>query len=92
MKEKILSAALELAERDGFATVRRDTVAQHAGVATGLVNYYYDNMTALRNAIMRAAIDRSIIPIVAQGLAYQHPVAMSAPKKIKEKAAHLIMG
>lgn len=51
---RILEAALDLLSRHGIAGVSMRSVAREAGVALGLVNYYYDDKTSL----IRAALHR----------------------------------
>ena len=53
-QSRILEAALELLSRHGIAGVSMRAVAREAGVALGLVNYYYDDKTSL----IRAALHR----------------------------------
>jgi AcrR family transcriptional regulator len=51
---RILEAALDLLSRHGISGVSMRAVAREAGVALGLVNYYYDDKTSL----IRAALHR----------------------------------
>ena len=51
---RILDAVLTLLSRQGIAGVSIRAVAREAGVALGLVNYYYDDKTSL----IRAALHR----------------------------------
>jgi AcrR family transcriptional regulator len=53
-QSRILEAALDLLSRHGIAGVSMRAVAREAGVALGLVNYYYDDKTTL----IRAALHR----------------------------------
>jgi AcrR family transcriptional regulator len=53
-QSRILEAALDLLSRHGIAGVSMRSVAREAGVALGLVNYYYDDKTSL----IRAALHR----------------------------------
>ncbi|MBG6216990.1 AcrR family transcriptional regulator [Arthrobacter sp. CAN_A6] len=49
---RILEAALELLSRHGISGVNMRAVAREAGVALGLVNYYYeDKMSLIRAAL-----------------------------------------
>ena len=82
---KILDAAFTMAVEDGLLSIRRNTVAERAGIAHSLVTYYF-NMDELRDAIIKRAIEKEQVDILAQGLALSNPVAMSAPTKLKSKA------
>ena len=53
-QSRILDAAMDLLSRHGIAGVSMRAVAREAGVALGLVNYYYDDKTTL----IRAALGR----------------------------------
>ena len=53
-QSRILDAAMELLSRHGISGVSMRAVAREAGVALGLVNYYYDDKTTL----IRAALSR----------------------------------
>lgn len=53
-QERILDATLSLLARHGIAGVSIRSVAREAGVALGLVNYYFDDKTGLvRAALLR---------------------------------------
>ena len=85
-KDNILEVAYVMAQRDGFGTLTRDGVAAEAGVAMGSVNHHYGTMDALRDAVMRMAIEREDLPVIAQGIAAGHPIAQGAPLNVRTKA------
>lgn len=85
-KEEILAVAVKRAELLGLNGLRRDDVAKEAGVANGLVSRYFSTMTQLRRAVMRDAVRREILPIIAQGLAVRDSEAMKASEELKQKA------
>lgn len=90
-KDHILNVAVELSQQPGgYNSLTREAIAETAGVSTGLINNYYGTMKQLRRAIMRAAINRNIPVIVAQGLAIGDNHAKKAPKNLKNQAANLI--
>lgn len=61
---RILEAALDLLSRHGISGVSMRAVAREAGVALGLVNYYYeDKMSLIRAALHR--IDERDLRLVA---------------------------
>lgn len=90
-RDQILGIALQIAERDGFNTLRRDAVAAEAGVATGQVNHMFGTMTQLCRAVMRAAVHREVLPVIAQGLALGDKEAHKAPEWLKQKALATLM-
>lgn len=85
--QAILDCALALAEKHGFRNVRRDAVAAAADVATGTVSHHYKTIGNLQDEIMRAAIKRENVAVLAQGLAENHALAKAAPRALRQKAA-----
>jgi len=84
--DMMVDTALSLASSDGWDAVTRDRVADELGCARSLVTFRWGSIDRLRAATMRAAVEREILPIVARGLADQHPDAMAAPRDLKLKA------
>jgi AcrR family transcriptional regulator len=83
---EILEAALLVAQKMGFANIRQKDIAERAGCGYGTVTLHFKTMTQMRREIMRAAIKREILPIIAQGLGMGDPNAKKAPAEIKKKA------
>jgi AcrR family transcriptional regulator len=52
-EERILDAVLSLLSRQGISGISMRAVAREAGVALGLVNYYYEDKTGLISAALR---------------------------------------
>lgn len=90
-RDNILSAAVAVATRDGFHAMTRDNVALQANISMGAVNYYFDNMTKLRRAVMRSAINRELVNIVAAGLSCGDKDAQQAPDWLKRKAVETFL-
>lgn len=84
--KRVLAAAVALARKRGFASLTRDAVATQAGVAQGCVNAAYGTVAALRDEVMRCAVDDQMLDIVAQGLAVGHDVARNASPDLKARA------
>ena len=85
-REKILSAAFDLASSVGIDVMTRDQVAIHAGVALGNVSNHFKNMDNLRHAVMLKAIQCEQLSIIATGLARGDKIARSAPEWLKRRA------
>lgn len=83
----ILEAAIELAKVEGYQWITRDMVAKAAGVSTGSVHNAFGNFVELKREVMRQAIARQIVPIVAQGLAEGSLIAQSAPPALRQQVA-----
>ncbi|TAP39538.1 TetR/AcrR family transcriptional regulator [Arthrobacter sp. S39] len=63
-QSRILEAALDLLSRHGISGVSMRAVAREAGVALGLVNYYYDDKTSLIRAALHQ-VDEQDLQLVA---------------------------
>ena len=90
-KERILEAAYEMASRDGFSTLTRDSVAAEAGTAKGAVNHHFKTIAELRDEVMRLAVQRTILAIIGNGLAMGDAVAKTAPDDIKREALNTLL-
>lgn len=82
----VLEAALVLAELRGYKSITRIDVAASAGVACGSVNNAFGTMDALRDAVVATAVERRMLPIIAQALVDRHPAALAAPPEVKDSA------
>lgn len=87
LHDKILRAAVRVAKKRGFRRFTRSEVAVEVGCAAGTVNYHFDSMDVLRMEVMREAVRREVIQVVAEGLAHRHILALRAPKGLRRKAA-----
>ncbi len=61
--EEIVAAALEEFVERGFAATRLADVARRAGVTKGTVYLYFES----KEALFRAVIRQTIVPVIAQG-------------------------
>ncbi len=85
-REAIMTAALTVATKVGYMTMTRDQIAAEADCSPGLVSAYLGTMPAMRRAVMRAAVARKVLPVVAQGLAMRDKHAMGAPEGVRAAA------
>lgn len=90
---QILDAALVLAQRGRcFTSLSRDEIAREAGFASSsLITHHMGTMEALKRDIMREAIRRECLPVIAQGLALGDKRAQKLPPELKEKALHSLL-
>lgn len=63
--ERILDATLAVLASEGVAGVSMRAVAQHAEVAVGLANYYFENKTALICAALKRVGDQDLLLVAA---------------------------
>lgn len=82
----ILDAAITVTTRAGINGMRLQLVADEAECSTALVMIYYSTMTKLRRAVMRAAISRELLPVIANGVVNQDPTALKADPVLRRKA------
>ena len=81
-RDQILAVAIDVATKQGYNNVTRERIAEQAGISTGLVNRVFNTMAQLRRAVMRAAIHRELLPIVAAGLGCNCRIAHSASEQL----------
>jgi len=72
--EEILNAALEAFADRGFAATKLEDVARRAGVTKGTIYLYFENKEALFKALIR----QTIVPVIAQGEAIAQAFTGSA--------------
>jgi len=61
--EEIISAALEVFSDRGFAATKLEDVARRAGVTKGTIYLYFEN----KEALFRALVRETIVPVIEQG-------------------------
>lgn len=83
---RVLDAACTIAGNLGLASMTRARVAALAGVANGTVTHAYTDAAGLRAAVMREAVHRPILRVLAQGLAAGDAIALDAPDDLKRQA------
>lgn len=87
MLEKILHAAIVLAERPGgLMLLTRDMIAQQAKCAPGLVSYYFGDMDNLRSQLIAHAIHTTNLIIIGQAVALKLPEVTTLSARFKTKA------
>jgi AcrR family transcriptional regulator len=72
--EELISAALEVFADRGFAATKLEDVARKAGVTKGTIYLYFANKEALFKALIR----QTIVPVIAQGEAVAQSFTGSA--------------
>jgi len=77
---EIVAAALELFVERGFAATKLADVARRAGVTKGTVYLYFDSKEALFKAVVR----ETIVPVIAQGEALAQSFSGSARDLVEQ--------
>jgi AcrR family transcriptional regulator len=86
LRKRIMKAACDLSEKEGYTNVRRNDIAALAGVGNGSVNNLVGDMPDLRDEIMRHAVETENLTIIAQGLTIADPIARAADIELKQRA------
>jgi len=84
--KRILDTAFDMVVHNGLQNLRRDSVAEEAGVSTGSVSWHFKTIGDLRDAVIKRAIECEELKIIAQGLAAGNEIAREAPEALKSKA------
>lgn len=90
--KQLLDVAINLAAANGLQSLTRDAIASAAGVSAGLVSVHLGTMESLRRSVMRAAVKRRVVRIVAEGLVARDPHAMKADAELKALAGAWVSG
>lgn len=85
-RTQMLSAAIQLAEEKGWYKLTHTSVAAATQTDRSLVNYYLGSKANFRDEVMKVAVQRRLIPVVAEGLLYLNDVALSAPQAVQREA------
>ena len=85
-REHILQIAVKMASTAGLKSLTRDSIASTAGVSNGSINHYFDNIDRLRTMVIRHAVKAKILRIVGEAIAQRHPVALGAPRALRNEA------
>lgn len=85
--QQLLDVAVALASKGGLSKLTREAIAVKANVSPGLVSVRLGTMANLRRAIMRQAVAREDLKLLAEGLVMRDPVVMRAPAELRARAA-----
>ena len=89
-RRKILDAAIKEAHNVGYQRFTREAVAARADCVPGLIGHYFKSIEDLRREVMRVAVKRAYLRIVAQGIGNRDPVALKAPASVKRQAIEIL--
>lgn len=85
-KEQILAASLALAESIGYTHVSADRAAAAVQCVPGTVRHHFGTKAQFHRALIRYAISKQNLTVIAQGLAAKDKHAQKAPECLKKKA------
>ena len=87
--KEILEAALALFVEKGFAATRLDDVAARAGLSKAAIYLYFDDKTALLQAVICQIVSVNLEMVEALQKAHQGPVASLLPRILEFMAARV---
>lgn len=83
---------MELATKHGLDAVTREMIAEAGGVSPGLVSWRFTDMPGMRHEIIKVAVKRELLNIIAQGLTAGYAAARRAPIALRERALMSLIG
>ncbi len=90
-KDKLLREAIKLAVKQGYRNIKREDVAQKAGVSAALINFYYGTIQNLQKEVMRYAVKERVLNLIAQGITLRDKIALNASKEKRKDAAFSLL-
>ena len=92
-RDQIVEAALVLAASPGctWQSVTRDQIGHVCGITGQAVMWHFSTMAQLRRSIMRAAVRRENLAVIAQGLAAGDAQARKAGRAVQRRALESIL-
>lgn len=85
-KEQVIDAALRLAGQSHYLEVGREDIAAALGFSASTIRYHFKTLTQLRNDLVRAAIKRNDLAVIAQAITAKHPHAVKASPELRRQA------
>lgn len=85
-KSNILKQALKLARKKGFDKIKMPEIAEAAEVVNGTIVVHFTNMDKLRRDLLRFAVEKEDLTVIAQGLVANHVVTRKIDRDLKERA------
>lgn len=89
--QRVIDAAIECAKESGYRHITREAVAARACVAPATVFNAFGTMLDLKGRVMRVAVERGLVELVAQGIADGSPIALGAPEELKRAALSYVI-
>lgn len=84
-KEQILDTAINLFIEKGYRQLTRRAVANRMQCASALINHYFKDIENLRSIVLLTAIEKEILPILAENYAAWGEETAGLSQQLKEK-------
>lgn len=86
-KSSIIDGATKLSEDQGYKNFSSLELATELGLqGHSLLFHHFRSMDAIRDEVMRKAIQDENLKIIGQGIAGEDPIANAAPERLRRKA------
>lgn len=89
-KQQILNTAVDIAIEFGLRQLTRRAVANRMQCASALINHYFDGIENLRAAVLKTAIEKEVIPILAENFVAWGRETSELPQHLKDKVIRYI--
>lgn len=86
LKQQIMRAATDIAERHGINAVTRDAIAAKVPCSGGSVSYHMGDAKLLKRAIVLAAIENKNLRVLGFAVAEKHPSVAKLDAELQRDA------
>lgn len=90
-KRQILECGVMLAKKIGYKRVSQIDIAKHLKISNALPIIYFGRITNLRAEILKVAIEREILEILAQAMGMKDPMVKNISTELKNKVINFIL-
>lgn len=92
LKDKIMTAALEIAAKAGIAGTTRNAIADRAACSMGSVSFHYGDGRKLSRAIVERAIATENLAVIGAAVSEKHPSAKDIKGDLLARALRAWIG
>lgn len=85
-KQLIFTVAINLAKDIGYYNLTRVNVAKRAQVSIALVQKYFGTIRKLQISVLRYAMKRPILEVIAQGVIEKDPIIRKLNPQLRQDA------
>ena len=82
-REELIIVGFKMAEEDSLTNVTRNLLASRSGCTASLMNYYFKNLANFHCEIMKHAVEKRALSVLAQGLSMRNEIALGINKALK---------
>ena len=82
---------MAMAAKVGYHNLTRDGIGDKANISTGTITRHFGTINKLKRLVLRTAIQREVLYIIAQGLANNDIQTRRLSQELKNKAWQYVM-